>query len=476
MANGPPPSQAGPSHSSSFVPPPPTTANTSDPTSTQRAPPYYAPVQINAQSQPAGSVQYTQTQAQAGQNTTQGYYAMNYPPGTWQNWQVTGYPYASGNTPYQQQHPYSQVPYAQYQSQQYAVQYQPQAKQRPKLPQAPPPKARTPSPSPPPQEFHRHWDDVIKAFLKNVGLTQALRGFEDDMIVMNSEWERRKVPGAIGDLMKDLLNLGKSENGEEIQERPLEERKLDYVRIKGGEPRSQTSVVKSISAFLARNRARNDASNRTEFLESRAQKRQRLQIDDDSTDPIPSCARTDAKPLDRDVQMKYDIAKNEDGPLRRTMKGMDEDSQPQARPSISEDSLSEEQPAVDERVKHIEAHLAVHYVPGPPRTLIDRLKFLEDHIVHLEKEYPPWAALHFNQPNRSWPSPPRPTPIIIPSHMTSKALPDDTSIPGSNANLGGPDEPVKGKNKNKSSLHRAVVEKLEVQKAMADLASRSKIT
>lgn len=39
-------------------------------------------------------------------------------------------------------------------------------------------------------------------------------------------------------------------------------------------------------------------------------------------------------------------------------------------------------------------------VPSPPRSLLDRLRFLEDHIVHLEKEYPPWAALHFNQPKR----------------------------------------------------------------------------
>lgn len=39
-------------------------------------------------------------------------------------------------------------------------------------------------------------------------------------------------------------------------------------------------------------------------------------------------------------------------------------------------------------------------VPLPPRSLLDRLKYLEDHVIHLEKEYPPWAALHFNQPNR----------------------------------------------------------------------------
>ena len=46
------------------------------------------------------------------------------------------------------------------------------------------------------------------------------------------------------------------------------------------------------------------------------------------------------------------------------------------------------------------SHATASAVPSPPRSLLDRLKFLEDHIVHLEKEYPPWAALHFNQPNR----------------------------------------------------------------------------
>lgn len=39
-------------------------------------------------------------------------------------------------------------------------------------------------------------------------------------------------------------------------------------------------------------------------------------------------------------------------------------------------------------------------VPSLPRSLLDRVKFLEDHLVRLEKDYPPWAALHFNQPHR----------------------------------------------------------------------------
>lgn len=39
-------------------------------------------------------------------------------------------------------------------------------------------------------------------------------------------------------------------------------------------------------------------------------------------------------------------------------------------------------------------------VPSPPQSLMDRIRFLEDHVVKLERDYPPWAALHFNQPNR----------------------------------------------------------------------------
>ncbi len=35
---------------------------------------------------------------------------------------------------------------------------------------------------------------------------------------------------------------------------------------------------------------------------------------------ISSCARGDAKPVDRDKQMKYDIAKNGEGPLTKTVK------------------------------------------------------------------------------------------------------------------------------------------------------------
>ncbi|KAI6166048.1 hypothetical protein EDD17DRAFT_1550402 [Pisolithus thermaeus] len=414
---------------------------------------------------------HTQTTPAARQNPAQTYYTMGYPPGSWQNtaWQLSGYPYATtGSAPYQQTH-YAQIPYTQYQSYQHA----PPARQRTKLQ----PKLRTPTPEP----TYRHWDEVIRAFLKKVGLSQALKGFEDDMVVMNEDWERKVVPGAIGELVRDMMTLGKYKDGEKPQERPLEDRKLDYIHLNGGQqPRSQSTITKSVSQFLAENRAKNDASNRSEFLRSIAEKRRRLDIGEDVDEAIPSCARTDMKQLDREVQMKYDIAKNEDGPLRRTVQGVNRKEEQEKPVALSESSESKDHPALDERLKNIEAHLAVRYVPAPPRNLLSRLQFLEDHIIQLEKEYPPWAALHFNQPHREWPPPPRQTPIIVPSHLTTQEVPAESTVAQHTSSGSGTpsDDPsaslAKGKAKTKSSLHRAVMEKLEVQRAMSDLAGLKK--
>src|SRR6266702_1436828 len=39
-------------------------------------------------------------------------------------------------------------------------------------------------------------------------------------------------------------------------------------------------------------------------------------------------------------------------------------------------------------------------VPSLSASLLHRIKCVEDHIIQLERDYPPWAALHFNQPRR----------------------------------------------------------------------------
>ncbi|KZT10831.1 uncharacterized protein LAESUDRAFT_693231 [Laetiporus sulphureus 93-53] len=372
---------------------------------------------------------------------------------------------------------------------------------------------RSPSPSLAPQTFHRHWDSIFKSFFASVGLSQALRGFEADMVIMNPEWERENIPKALDELRCNLTKLAANDaskvdntsNSVEPQEQALDTRKLGYAHFaQGVEHRSQESITKSISRFLAQSRGRNDVSNRSEFLNSIAEKRRRLNEGGDFSVGISSCARTDAKTQDREIQMKYDIAKNEDGPLRRTVQnasaGKQADSGQPHRNSVADSDNRSFFPdrfhGLDERLRNIESHLAVRYVPSSPRSMLDRLKYLEDHIVQLERDYPPWAALHFNQPRRGWPPPPRPTPIVVPSHLASVSVQDgqarsslwnidsqeahpqastSQSMPSS-ANENADTNPAKGKGRstrNASSLHKAVMEKLEVQKAMHDFITGS---
>ncbi|KAF9268825.1 hypothetical protein L218DRAFT_994645 [Marasmius fiardii PR-910] len=422
--------------------------------------------------------------------------------GVWKNSWTMAYPYStqSTNNPYSPQFAFTQFQPSSYQSHYKLPAGNNQTSTYQHVePKSAKTKPRSPSPSPP--DPCRDWDVLLRAFMKRLGLTQTLEGFELDMLVMNRDWEESNIAASLEELVKGIQKLrNKSPNdGEDkakaFHERPLEERKLDYVRLANNvEPRSPTSINKSISEFLTRKRSHNETSNRNEFLLSIAQKRAKLGEDQEIDDnEIASCARTDARPVDRDSQMKYDVAKNEDGPLRRTMKkrnasGNDLSQASSSTPkgkgraqnkernasnlerlSQSEASLAERHPGLDERLLNIENHLAVRYVPSPPLSLFARLKFLEDHIIQLEKEYPPWAALQFNQPNRGWPPPPRTTPIIVPPHLTR----DTTKKPGDEKTANPTSTVPQPKGRKDSSLQRAVLERLEVKNAKNVLAGRA---
>lgn len=62
-------------------------------------------------------------------------------------------------------------------------------------------KSRTPSPLPPQYD---HWDEAFREFLQKAGLTQTLKAFECDMLVMNSDWEQTGVQFALEHLTKAL--------------------------------------------------------------------------------------------------------------------------------------------------------------------------------------------------------------------------------------------------------------------------------
>ncbi len=139
-------------------------------------------------------------------------------------------------------------------------------------------------------------------------------------------------------------------------------------------------LTKSISRFLAQTRKRNDISNRSEFLQSISEKRRNAassqggagagdvdMVSEEAESSRSSCARVDAKSQNREVQMKYDIAKNEDGPLKRTIK-REELAEQQSRqrpdadhPFVKLEDTIHNNPGMLERFTNFESHLAVRF-------------------------------------------------------------------------------------------------------------------
>lgn len=99
---------------------------------------------------------------------------------------------------------------------------------------------------------------MIRDFLSAAGLTQAVRGFDADMVLMNPSFERDAVPGALDDLLDSLVvsytcrlaalsglmvpcrqRLGRQPQISP-RRRPLDQRKLEHVHLRHGiEPRTQ---------------------------------------------------------------------------------------------------------------------------------------------------------------------------------------------------------------------------------------------
>ncbi|EJU05705.1 hypothetical protein DACRYDRAFT_104190 [Dacryopinax primogenitus] len=253
-------------------------------------------------------------------------------------------------------------------------------------------------------------------FLPQAGLTECCKAFELDMLVMSPEQERVRVPAAIGQLVRDFMTPINPPNA---VFRGLEERKLDYLPLTKDTVSRKTHIA-TVARFLAESKARNCRSNRSEFLRQTSVTALQSASGDDemeSTRNPPtgtasgSAARTAAKPIDRDIQMQYDIVKNAEGPLRRTTaKGKEKEEHPIGQgtggrlvknESETKKTTFSDRPGLEERFANLEEHLAVRYVPAAPEDLYYRVKALEDYVVKLEKGYPPWSALHFNQPQRA---------------------------------------------------------------------------
>lgn len=313
---------------------------------------------------------------------------------------------------------------------------------------------------------------------------------------------------------------------------------------------------------------------------------------------ISSCARVDAKPIDRDKQITYDIAKYGEGPLkkipastaipsetissssaelppqplvkptpglshsldemqgRRKRKladldqtGMDQNlrsskskSKAKGKGKAKEKAASvpmeqeeedvehfallsatpEKHPGLDERLKNLETHLALRY--GPFSFIVCHyypVKFRIQQYLHLLehswRDLSSWKTMSsssrrntplgqlcisinrivvyvsivlkkfFTQLNQyfttQWPPPPRATPVIVPPQLrnTSFIAPPSSSMnldtPSATQASNIPSQPggvlAGGKpRKANSSLHKAVLDRLEVQRAISEMSGK----
>ncbi len=104
--------------------------------------------------------------------------------------------------------------------------------------------------------YRPEWNKILSSFFEDAGLFQALSGLKDDLLVMNEEWERVRIPEALHVLVNDLsvgkssFNAAENDSVEMMQllsqelvtegssntlpEKPLAEKKLEAIKPQNG--------------------------------------------------------------------------------------------------------------------------------------------------------------------------------------------------------------------------------------------------
>jgi hypothetical protein len=273
------------------------------------------------------------------------------------------------------------------------------------------------------------WDRELSNFFKNIGLIETGECLESELVVL-SRSQLEKLPGELETLVEKLLislerhvdakeeiigkpdkthdNLivSKRKRSDNDQEEEEEEEKERIKRFDGEQIQIRATteeVDQRINTFIQAKQSELDESNRTEFLSRH----------DPKADDV-TCARTDAREINRNIQMKFDIVNNEDGPLARSLLAFNDKSK--------SNETTETAVAADttERLNNIEEHLNIKLdgTAKPPFSVFERIKILENTLMEIERQHPTWAAVHFNQPNRNFPPPPPVTYITRPTTET----------------------------------------------------------
>lgn len=320
------------------------------------------------------------------------------------------------------------------------------------------------------------WNKELSQFLKEIGLIETSECLESELIVL-SRYHLEKLPQALETLVEKLLvSLERHVNAKEqvlekqdkshpdllVTKRKRDEQEEERDRAKRLDSeqiqiRATTEEVdQRINTFIQAKQNELDESNRTEFLSRH----------DPKADDV-TCARTDAREINRNIQMKFDIVNNEDGPLARSLLSFNDNKQANTTTITAFEKTSADP---TERINNIEQHLNIRLDDNakPPFSMFERLKILENTLMEIERQHPTWAAVHLNQPNRNFPPPPPVKYITRPTEEKQAVIPDDekdatyvstqitTTAPVSQ-------QRIKAQGRANSSLTRAVIDQLNQQ-------------
>jgi hypothetical protein len=307
------------------------------------------------------------------------------------------------------------------------------------------------------------WAAALKIFLKDIGFEETAEALDTELIIL-SNTNRAKIPKHTVRLVDNLLSVIEADAESEPLSEKNDEEKIEGSnakrkrsdeddedmmedRIKRMSPEqvqiraTSSDLRKRIESFIQAKKSEVDASNRTEFMKRK-----------DTGESDVTCARTDAREIDRSIQMKFDVVNNEDGPLARSLVT--------SANHVSVGSTVHKGSGAEERLQNMEQHLNIVYKNNSRDsfTLFQRMKIIEDTIIQIEQQNPLWAAIHFNQPNRTFPPPPVVNLITPTESATEKAMEQKSYT--SDAVSHTPHPQLKPTGRANSSLTRAVIEQL----------------
>ncbi|KAJ2513774.1 hypothetical protein H4217_006142 [Coemansia sp. RSA 1939] len=211
----------------------------------------------------------------------------------------------------------------------------------------------------------------------------------------------------LSDGIQDLLRKhADREPSDHVHAAPEEEAKINVVQDITQSAASKEEIVNRIDAFIEVQRKEIDSNNRQEFLVPEKGR--------EST-----CARTDASGSSQGVKIQPDSA--QDGSNNTALKRlvtMDKDTE-----ATKEGPKASLLGGLEERVENIRDHLNVKFVPATD-DIYTRVSALEDRIMMLESEFPPWSAEHFHQPGRKYlQTPPITIYRVLPSQSKGAHVP-----------------------------------------------------